>query len=139
MLFAAGLFLAYLEFKIPGFGVPGMLSIACFATFLFGQYLVGLAEMVHFIAVGLGVVLIAVELFLMPGAIWPAAIGALGIPAGETEAAPSGGAMVQALVQEATNEALERAQARVQEEARRMARELDLPDIPGMDRLLGGA
>ncbi len=47
--------------------------------------------------------------------------------------------MVQALVQEATNEGLQRAQAMVHEEARRMARELDLPDIPGMERLLGGA
>lgn len=47
--------------------------------------------------------------------------------------------MVESLIQEATNEALERAQAMVQDEARRMARDLDLPDLPGMDRLLGGA
>ena len=62
----------------------------------------------------------------------PAAVAGLGVGDGGRE-------MVQALVLEATNEALSRAQAMVQDEARRMAQELDLPDIPGMDRLLGGA
>lgn len=46
--------------------------------------------------------------------------------------------MVEALVKDATNEALERVQVLMQEEARRIAREYDLPDIPGMDRMLGG-
>jgi DNA-binding YbaB/EbfC family protein len=61
----------------------------------------------------------------------PAAIAGLGVGEGGRE-------MVQSLVLDATNDALSRAQVRVQEEARRMAQELDLPDIPGMDRLLGG-
>jgi hypothetical protein len=49
-----------------------------------------------------------------------------------------GRAMVESLIQEATNQGLERAQALIHEEARRMAKDLDLPDIPGMERLLGG-
>ena len=48
-----------------------------------------------------------------------------------------GRAMVEALVRDATNEAMERAQMLMAEEARRIAREHDLPDIPGMDRMLG--
>lgn len=77
LLFGAALFLAYMELKMPGFGLPGGLAIACFALFLFGQYLVGLADFVHILAVVAGVVLIAIELFVMPGAIWPAALGAV--------------------------------------------------------------
>ena len=49
-----------------------------------------------------------------------------------------GRSMVESLIQEATNEGLERAQTMIQDEARRMAKDLDLPDLPGMDRLLGG-
>jgi hypothetical protein len=39
---------------------------------------------------------------------------------------------------EAVNAAVEQAQAMLQHEAQRMARELDLPEIPGVERLLGG-
>lgn len=61
----------------------------------------------------------------------PAAIAGL-------ETGDGGRAMVEALISQATNEALSRAQERVQSEARRMAQDLDLPDIPGLDRLIGG-
>jgi DNA-binding protein YbaB len=64
-------------------------------------------------------------------ALDPAVIAGLGTGDG-------GRAMVESLVKDATNEALERAQAVMQEEIRRIAREFDLPDIPGMDRMLGG-
>jgi len=68
---------AYAEFKAPGFGLFGILSIVCFAALLFGRYLVGLADVLHLVAVGLGIVLIAVELFLMPGQIWVGLLGAV--------------------------------------------------------------
>jgi len=47
--------------------------------------------------------------------------------------------MTETLIQEATNDALLEAQQRVSEEARKMSDELGLPEIPGMDRMLGGA
>lgn len=77
LLLVAALIAAYVEFKVPGFGVFGILSIACFAALLFGRYLVGLADALHLVAVGVGVVLIAVELFVLPGQIWPALLGAV--------------------------------------------------------------
>ncbi len=61
----------------------------------------------------------------------PAAIAGL-------ETGEGGRAMVEALIGEATNDALEQAQRMVQEEARRLAAELNLPDVPGVERLLGG-
>jgi DNA-binding YbaB/EbfC family protein len=54
------------------------------------------------------------------------------------QASDVGRDMVESLIQEATNQGLERAQALIHEEARRMAQDLDLPDLPGMERLLGG-
>jgi membrane-bound serine protease (ClpP class) len=56
--------------KTPGFGVPGALSIACFVLILVGKYFAGLAEVPHLVAVGAGVVLLIVELFVLPGTIW---------------------------------------------------------------------
>jgi len=76
VLIGLGLMALIAEFKSPGFGLAGAIAIACFALALFGEYLVGLADVPHLVAVGLGLVLVAVELFLMPGAVWPGAIGA---------------------------------------------------------------
>ncbi len=51
----------------------------------------------------------------------------------------SGGkAMVESLIQDATNEAMSRMQVMVGEEARKMAEDLGLPDMPGLQNLLGG-
>jgi DNA-binding YbaB/EbfC family protein len=51
----------------------------------------------------------------------------------------SGGkAMVESLIADATNEAMNRIQVMVSEEARKMAEELGLPDMPGIQNLLGG-
>jgi len=69
-LLVAGLALAWIELKAPGFGIPGMGSILCFALLLFGRYLVGLADVPHMVAVGVGVTLIVVELFILPGTLW---------------------------------------------------------------------
>ncbi|MFU8830446.1 MAG: YbaB/EbfC family nucleoid-associated protein [Phycisphaerales bacterium] len=46
--------------------------------------------------------------------------------------------MIETLIQEATNEAISRIQVMVSEEARRMAAELGLPDMPGLEKLIAG-
>lgn len=76
LLLILALVLAYIEIKVPGFGLPGIAAILCFAVFLFGHWLVGLADVPHLVAVGAGLVLVAVELFVMPGALWPGVLGA---------------------------------------------------------------
>ena len=75
LLLVLGLVLAYVEIKVPGFGVPGVLSILCFGVMLFGRYLVGLADVPHLVLVSVGLVLVAVELFLMPGGVWAGLLG----------------------------------------------------------------
>jgi len=70
LLLIAGLVCAYLELKMPGFGLPGILAIVCFALLLAGQYLAGLADIPHIVAVALGAALIAVEVLVLPGTLW---------------------------------------------------------------------
>ncbi len=93
LLLMAGLVLGWLELKSPGFGVPGVLSIACFVLILVGKYFAGLAEVPHLVAVGAGVVLLIVELFVLPGTIWFGVggllliVGGLALSGGDAELA----------------------------------------------------
>ena len=66
-LILLGLVLLFLELQSPGFGIPGTIAIVCFilvfgASFLLGR--VGSLEIILFI---LGIGLLAVEIFLLPG------------------------------------------------------------------------
>lgn len=72
-----GLLGAYIEFKTPGFGLPGLLSVCCFIVFFTGHYLAGLAgwEVGALFVVGLFLVL--GELFLHPGTVVPGIVGAI--------------------------------------------------------------
>lgn len=70
LLLVAGLLAAWAEIKSPGFGVPGFAAVACIGLFLFGRFLVGLADVPHVVAVVAGIVLLAVEVFVAPGTLW---------------------------------------------------------------------
>ena len=68
LLMLVGLGSLYMALKMPGFGFPEMLAIVCFSLFFMGQYLVGKADVhveVMLFAVGIG--LIALEIFVIPG------------------------------------------------------------------------
>ncbi|MGB0332759.1 MAG: NfeD family protein, partial [Planctomycetota bacterium] len=76
LLLFLGLFFGYVELKIPGFGIPGGLSILCFIGLFVGQYLIGLADIPHVVLAAVGVVLVGTEIFVVPGMIWPGLVGA---------------------------------------------------------------
>lgn len=67
ILLLVGLLGLYVEFKIPGFGVPGIVGIACIMLVLFGSYAVGLASVIELLMIGTGLVLLALEVFVIPG------------------------------------------------------------------------
>ena len=76
LLLLGGIIGAYLEFKIPGASLPGIISATCFALFFLGHYLAGLAgwEVVGLFV--LGVVLVLIEiLFFAHGTIVFGVIG----------------------------------------------------------------
>jgi membrane-bound serine protease (ClpP class) len=65
LLLLAGIVCAYLEFKIPGASLPGIVAAICFALFFLGHYLAGLAgwEVVALFVVGLVFVIVEILFF----------------------------------------------------------------------------
>ncbi len=65
LLLLGGIIGAYLEFKIPGASLPGIISGICFALFFLGHYVAGLAgwEVVALFVLGLFLVLIEILFF----------------------------------------------------------------------------
>src|SRR5262249_13015943 len=65
LLLLAGIVGAYLEFKIPGATMPGIISAICFALFFLGHYFAGLAgwEVVALFVLGLALVIIEILFF----------------------------------------------------------------------------
>lgn len=92
----------YLEMQAPGFGLPGLVSVAAFSLFFFGHYVAG-SLVGHETAVmaGLfvfGALLVLVELAVLPGLMVPGILGFLCIMvalvytmSGWEIAAPAGG------------------------------------------------
>ncbi|HVY71471.1 MAG TPA: NfeD family protein, partial [Verrucomicrobiae bacterium] len=67
LLLMVGIVAFYIEMKTPGFGIPGMVSIAAFAVYFLGGYIAGLSGWEWPVLFFLGVALVALELFLFPG------------------------------------------------------------------------
>ncbi len=61
LLLLGGIIGAYLEFKIPGFGLAGIVSAICFSLFFLGHYFAGLAGWEAVALFVLGVVFVLVE------------------------------------------------------------------------------
>jgi membrane-bound serine protease (ClpP class) len=61
LLLLGGIVGAYLEFKIPGATLPGVISAICFTLFFLGHYLAGLAGWEAVVFFGLGVALVLLE------------------------------------------------------------------------------
>ncbi len=64
VLLLAGMVAAYLEFKIPGAGVPGIIAAVCFALFFLGHYFAGLAGWEVVALFILGVIFVVAEILL---------------------------------------------------------------------------
>ncbi|MBL9153566.1 MAG: hypothetical protein JNK37_13815 [Verrucomicrobiales bacterium] len=76
VLIILGLAGAYMEMQSPGFGVPGIVSLLAFGLFFFGNYLAGnLAGYELAVMLVVGLILIGIEIFLLPGTVIPALVG----------------------------------------------------------------
>src|SRR5690606_12872034 len=58
-----------IEVKTPGTGLPGIIGVAFLALAMMYSYLVGLAEVTEIIVFFLGLIAIAVEIFVLPGTV----------------------------------------------------------------------
>jgi membrane-bound serine protease (ClpP class) len=57
----------YIEFNTPGVGLPGLVAAICFAIIIGSKYLVGMANWVEVALFFIGVLLLMVEIFVLPG------------------------------------------------------------------------
>jgi membrane-bound serine protease (ClpP class) len=78
ILIAVGMLGIIVEIQSPGFGVPGAFGLTSLALFLWGHWLVRLAGWEEVLLIGIGLILLVVEIFLLPGF---GLLGALGIAA----------------------------------------------------------
>lgn len=67
LLMMLGFLGIYLELRTPGFGLPGILGLLCLALFFWGHHIAGLAGMEDLILFAVGVLLILIEVFVLPG------------------------------------------------------------------------
>lgn len=75
LLLIIGVLGIYIEFKTPGFGLPGIVGIGAFALYFLGGYAAGLSGAEWVLVFLFGLALVAVELFVYPGTV---VIGILG-------------------------------------------------------------
>ncbi len=67
VLMLIGLGALYLEYKSPGFGIFGIIGLICLGLVFFNQYFVGLANYTELLILIIGIMLLAVEVFVLPG------------------------------------------------------------------------
>jgi membrane-bound serine protease (ClpP class) len=66
-LFLMMMIAAYAEFHAPGHGVGGIVALLALAVFLGAPYLTGLANIWEIVVVGIGIALLMLEIFVIPG------------------------------------------------------------------------
>jgi membrane-bound serine protease (ClpP class) len=67
LLLLVGIGGIYFEIQSPGFGLAGTLGVTALAIFFGAQYVIGMADFIDIILVGLGLGLIVLEVFVLPG------------------------------------------------------------------------
>ncbi len=67
LLMTIGFLALLLEFKAPGFGLPGIIGILSLSLFFFGHYIVNLAGLEEILLFVIGLGLILAEIFVIPG------------------------------------------------------------------------
>lgn len=69
VLLIIGIVGLYIEFKTPGFGLPGIVGLTAFGLYFFGSYIAGLAGLEWAAIFVIGLVLVLIELFVFPGTL----------------------------------------------------------------------
>jgi membrane-bound serine protease (ClpP class) len=67
LLLIIGVIGIYIEFKTPGFGLPGIIGITAFVIYFLGGYVAGLSGIEWIAVFIIGLILLALELFVFPG------------------------------------------------------------------------
>lgn len=95
LLITIGMLGIIIELRTPGFGIPGGLGIASLGLFFWGHWLVQLAGWEEVLLAAGGLVLLALEIFVIPGFGIAGALGILALLAGLIMSVTGGGATAQ--------------------------------------------
>ncbi len=57
----------YIEFNTPGIGLPGLVALICFVIIIGSKYISGLANWIEVFLFLIGIVLLLIEIFAIPG------------------------------------------------------------------------
>jgi len=82
LLMSLGLLGLLVEIRTPGFAVPGTIGLVCLGLFFWGHWIVRLAGWEELLLVSIGVLLIAIEIFVLPGTTLAGIAGAAALVAG---------------------------------------------------------
>lgn len=77
ILLIIGIVGLYIEFKTPGFGLPGIVGITAFAIYFLGGYVAGLSAAGWVIVFVVGVILVIIEFLVVPGTFIAGITGAV--------------------------------------------------------------
>jgi membrane-bound serine protease (ClpP class) len=67
LLITLGVMCLVLELHMPGFGIAGLISVLCFVLFFWAHFLNNMANSLEIVLFLLGLGLLAVEIFVLPG------------------------------------------------------------------------
>ena len=67
LLMTLGIMGIIVEIRVPGFGLPGVMGLVSLGLFFWGHTLVRLAGWEEFLLVSLGLILVTMEIFFIPG------------------------------------------------------------------------
>jgi membrane-bound serine protease (ClpP class) len=67
ILFMLAMLGVYIELKAPGIGLPGLVAVVCFAILFGSRFLVGMATWWEVAVFAVGIILLAIEIFVIPG------------------------------------------------------------------------
>jgi membrane-bound serine protease (ClpP class) len=67
LLLTFGVLGIFFELKMPGWGVSGSIGVVCLLLFFGGHYLAGLASALDLLLFAIGLILLALEIFVVPG------------------------------------------------------------------------
>ena len=57
----------YIEFNTPGLGLPGLVAVICFVIIIGSKYITGLANWIEVALFIVGIILLLIEFFIIPG------------------------------------------------------------------------
>lgn len=78
-LLIGGLIMVIFAVQMPGTGLPEALAVLCFIFFFAGSWLIGLAEITEILLFVLGLALLVVEIFVVPGTLIAGIAGLIAI------------------------------------------------------------